>query len=111
MSINEPNCLPDGSIQDSVKVNVPNGANIKTEVILPLGTFMLQWLGHGSISITSQDCVGANSYLQWPVTQGQFYAVGPDCDRFIISHNAAFTGYLVCYKVNPRANAFTYSRD
>lgn len=104
MAINEPNCLPDGSIQDSVKVNVPANINTRTEVILPKNTYMVQWLGHGNIAITSQDCVSANTYLQWPNVQGQFYSVGPDNDRVILSHNTAFTGYLVCYKTKPNNN-------
>jgi hypothetical protein len=104
MAINEPNCLPDGSIQDSIKVNVPGNINVKTEVILPKDTYMIQWLGHGTIAVTSQDCVSANTFLQWNNVQGQFFAVGPDNDRVILSHNIAFTGYLICYKIKPINN-------
>jgi len=108
MAINEPNCLPDGSIQDSVKVDIPGNINTRTEIILPKNTFMIQWLGQGVIAITSQDCVGANTYLQWNSVPGQFYAVGPDNDRIIISNNIAFTGYIICYKTKPNNKAKEY---
>jgi hypothetical protein len=107
MSVNEPRCLPDGTIQDSIKVNIPAGAAVRTQVILPNDTFMLQFIGNGNISITSEDAVSAGTYLQFPGVPGTFYAVGPDCDRVIVSHNVANMAYIVVYKVNPRAESYT----
>lgn len=105
MAINEPRCLPDGTIQDSVKVNIPAGAAVKTTVILPKDTFMLQFIGVGTITICSEDT--AATALQFTGIPGNFYAVGPDQDRVLVSNGVANNGYLVCYRVNPRAESYT----
>lgn len=105
MAINEPRCLPDGTIQDSVKINIPIGAANKLTVILPSDTFMLQFLGSGSLAITSEDA--AANAVPFTGVPGNFYAVGPDCDRVQTFGTVANTGYLVCYRVNPRADNFT----